>query len=350
MKLKHLIGFRYKYRILLFIQQFKPLKFFKYRKLLNKKKYAYVFLAADYGNLGDLAITFAQIKFIKEFSDYEVVEIPISESLEGLYFVRKHIKGEDIVTIIGGGNLGDLYDQIEYIRQLVVKFFPKNKIISFPQTFDFSNTKNGHKALESAKKAYNSHNDIHFVAREEISYKLIKTHFFKAKSYLTPDIVLSLERKKANLRRNGVVFCLRQDKEKKLTDKQTSFIKSIVTKKFKFISFYDTHIRKNKLSSENRNFELNSIWKAFSSAELVITDRLHGMIFCFITSTPCLVFQNNNHKIKGTYQWIKDDLNITMIENFTEACIRDFFEKKDFTDINSFSLTHEFQPLRNLIV
>ncbi|MBQ8624853.1 MAG: hypothetical protein IJ419_01610, partial [Agathobacter sp.] len=30
------------------------------------------------------------------------------------------------------------------------------------------------------------------------------------------------------------------------------------------------------------------------------------MVFSFITRTPCIVFSNNNHKVKGTYQWIQD--------------------------------------------
>ena len=43
----------------------------------------------------------------------------------------------------------------------------------------------------------------------------------------------------------------------------------------------------------------------FAEAELVITDRLHGMIFSAITETPCIVLGNHNHKIEGSYQWIK---------------------------------------------
>ena len=43
----------------------------------------------------------------------------------------------------------------------------------------------------------------------------------------------------------------------------------------------------------------------FCSAKVVITDRLHGMIFAAITETPCIVFNNYNHKVEGTYQWIQ---------------------------------------------
>lgn len=44
----------------------------------------------------------------------------------------------------------------------------------------------------------------------------------------------------------------------------------------------------------------------FASAKLVITDRLHGMIFAALTQTPCIVLGNYNHKVKGTYEWLQE--------------------------------------------
>src|SRR5690606_16062705 len=134
-------SFRLKFLTRLALQRFKPIKFFKKCEDILKndnRRRAFIFLAADYGNLGDVAITFAQEKFLREAADMQVVEIPISKSMEGLWYVKRNIKKEDIITIVGGGNMGDLYDQIEFIRQLVIKFFPNNKIVSFPQTIDFS--------------------------------------------------------------------------------------------------------------------------------------------------------------------------------------------------------------------
>src|SRR5690606_38406975 len=140
------LSFRKKYTFFLFLQKFKSYQYFKNTQLDTSKNQAYIFLAADYGNLGDVAITYAQTKFLKEHSDYQVIEIPISESLEGLWSVKKNIKKGDIVTTVGGGNMGDLYDQIEFIRQLTFQWFPNNRIISFPQTFDFTDSKEGRKA------------------------------------------------------------------------------------------------------------------------------------------------------------------------------------------------------------
>lgn len=343
MSLKKLIPYRTKYRILLFLQQFKGLKYFKNTTLDPNKKYAFVFLAADYGNLGDVAITYAQTKFIQDHSDYVVMEIPISKSLEGLQFIKRHIKSDDIVTTVGGGNLGDLYDQIEFIRQLVVEFFPHNKIISFPQTFDFQNAQ----PLEVAKKVYGKHKNLYFIAREAVSYQLMQQHFKKNHVLLTPDIVLSLNEQKDE-KRKGALVCMRNDKEKKLTLGQMSTIVASLEKRFGTLTVYDTHLNRDRLSPEERVAELNKIWKAFSTSELVITDRLHGMIFCYITKTPCVVFPNNNHKVKGTYEWIKEESALHFLEDYNEETLEKIFNGSNGS-VKATSVTEKFQPLVDLL-
>ena len=77
-------------------------------------------------------------------------------------------------------------------------------------------------------------------------------------------------------------------------------------RKYYVVEFYDTHIKKTKLSVNERKVELNKIWKQFESSEWIITDRLHGMIFAFITRTPAIVIPNNNHKIGSCYEWIRN--------------------------------------------
>lgn len=351
MSIKNILSFRSKYSIRLFLQRFKKYSYFKNQTLDSDKSYVFIFLAADYGNLGDVAITYAQTKFLKNHlpNSFHVVEIPISQSLEGLQFVKNNIKPGDIVTSVGGGNLGDMYDQIEFIRQLSVKFFPRNKFISFPQTFDFAETASGNKALNIAKKVYDKHPDLHFIAREKTSFELMKKHFTNANILLTPDIVISLDKQKPEKTRKGVVMTMRQDKEKNLSDTQAAFINKEVKKRFDSVTYYDTHINRDQLSLEEREKELNRIWDAFKAAELVVTDRLHGMIFCYITNTPCLVFQNNNHKVRETYEWIKGNSNINLIEEFSKEKIKKFLTKENFYTGSMVDTEENYKPLINLL-
>lgn len=351
MSIKKILSFRQKFNFKLFMQQFKSPSYFKNTNISPKKNYAYIFLAADYGNLGDVAITYAQTKFLEDNlgDEFVVLEIPISQSIEGLLFVKKHIKPRDIITTVGGGNLGDMYDQIEYIRQLVVRSFINNKIISFPQTFDFVDAGDVTKALSVAKKVYNGHPNLYMVARERTSYELMKKHFNKATVLITPDIVISLDKQQPQKKRKGALLCMRQDKEINLTYDQKTFIESEVEGHFGTVSNYDTHINTNNLSVKEREIELNKIWNAFKSAELVVTDRLHGMIFCYITNTPCLVFQNNNHKVRETFEWIKKNSNINLITEFSEEEIRLFFNRENFNTGSLQSLENEYKPLINIL-
>src|SRR5690606_36394559 len=244
-------------------------------------------------------------------------------------YVKRNIKKEDIITIVGGGNMGDLYDQIEFIRQLVIKFFPNNKIVSFPQTIDFSDTKEGLRLLRVAQNVYNKHKELHIVAREQVSFQKMKEVFPKSNVYLCPDIVLSLNLANgSSANRSGVVFCMRADAEKAMSQTEENLLRTIVSERFESAMDYDTHIGRSGLSRQERELELEKIWKCFREAELVVTDRLHGMIFCYITNTPCIVFQNNNHKIRETYEWIAGKSNITLFTDVSAARIREYVDGK----------------------
>lgn len=348
MILKQHVSFRTKYKTLLFLQQFRILNYFKFHIVDATRNQAYIFLAADYANLGDVAITYAQTRFIKNNSKYQVIEIPISQSLEGLWFVKRNCKKGDLITLVGGGNMGELYDQIEFIRQLVIKTFPNNRIISFPQTIDFGNSVEGKKALMHAKAVYNLHSDLHLVAREQTSYDLMSQYFPKAKVYLTPDIVLSLEEREPAMKREGALVCLRDDEEKALSAEQGQWLTGKVSQKFTNVRFYDTHISGSELSVTDRREQLYRIWNAFRKAELVITDRLHGMIFSQITGTPALVFQNKNHKIRDTFDWIKANKMMTLIPQFNEDEISRFFDDFKYKRTKILQLTDKYQPLIEL--
>jgi len=72
------------------------------------------------------------------------------------------------------------------------------------------------------------------------------------------------------------------------------------------------------INVNQRETELNKKWDQFKKVQVVITDRLHGMVFCAITSTPCIVIANYNHKVKDTYAWLKDLNYIKFVNNIDE--------------------------------
>lgn len=344
MRIKQIIPFELKYKLRFYQAKFSSHNFFSQVELEKNKQKAFFFLAADYGNLGDVAITYAQTKFV-ELNGYQVVEVPISQTAQGVWWVKNFIQPQDIIMLVGGGNIGDLYEQIEYLRQLVIQQFPDNKIISFPQTFDFSNTAKGKKRLNAAKKVYNKHNQLTITAREETSFELMKANFPRNNVILTPDIVLSLNNIVDVAQRQGVVICLRDDLEKSIDDITTQQVLECLKDVFGQSMIYrDTHIAANNLTVAARVSALNDIWQTFAQAQLVVTDRLHGMIFAYITNTPCIVFQNNNHKIKGTYEWISSQSGIQLIEDFDLEIFKATFQNLMIKQNNTLDLKY-YQPL-----
>lgn len=331
MSLKNLIPFSTKVQARLALKNLKGIdpKFAHLQTLQGPK--VYVFLAADYGNLGDVAISYAQEKFLSlHLPEFNVVDVPISKTIEGIHAIKKTIGSEDIITTVGGGNFGDRYEQIEYYRQLVIQSFPKNKIVSFPQTIEFSENESGKKALEKVKKIYQRHPNLVLGAREKRSFSEMKQDFPKNTVTLSPDVVMSLDERNPEIPRSGVVLCLRDDGEKKLSKSEETQILETIENTFPNPKRYDTHIGRGNLTMEERIGELEKIWSCFRSAELVVTDRLHGMIFCYITGTPCLVFQNSNHKILSSHAWIAFSPRIRIL-----------------TEVNSISVEKAIAELRN---
>ncbi|MCA0756490.1 polysaccharide pyruvyl transferase family protein [Paenibacillus sp. N4] len=324
-------------------------KFFNVDK---EKKKIIVSLAADYGNLGDVAITYAQTMFLKNnFPEYEVIDFPISRTFKDMKALKKICTPNDIITIVGGGNTGDMYDDIEYCRQFIINQFPQNRIISFPQTIDFSETANGKKALQRAISVYSKHKNLVLTAREEKSFKKYQESFTTNKVLFVPDIVLSLDEQESKYQRDGITMCLRSDREKRVDKSQQNLLETELKKSYK-VNYYDTHINKDQLSIQERELELKQIWTVFKKSKIVITDRLHGMIFCAITKTPCIALDNSNHKISGVYNaWLKGSKYIKMVEHFNVEELQKEIEHLwniDSNGIAGVNLNDKFKSLINV--
>ena len=171
-----------------------------------------------HGNIGDNAIAVAEEELIKKiFPQYKLYKMQEKYLDICVNRAKNFINDDDIILLHGGGNIGDTYERPEKGRREVIKTFPNNKIIIFPQTAYFSDTEKGKKELEISKEIYNAHKNLIIMAREEKSYQFMKKHFYNNKIYLTPDIVMTLN-KSLNKDREGVLLLFRTDKEKTLED------------------------------------------------------------------------------------------------------------------------------------
>lgn len=322
-KIKHIRSFMY----------YKKFKVWKY-----KKKIVYL-LTPNHGNMGDQAIAYATEKYLKEnFSEYDILEFHKDEIYKYAETIKKILNKDDLIVLHGGGNLGNLYMVEEEARRSVIEKFPENKIISMTQTISFTKDSNGQKELNRTKQIYNNHKDLTIIARENLSFKIMKEELINCKIIINPDIVFYLSDifNDDIANRNTIMTCLRSDKESILGNRKQFFLDKLKTK-YSGVFEYDTVINK-QLDKLSRNKELKDMFDKFANSKVVITDRLHGMVFCVITKTPCIVTKSLDHKVIGTYEWVKDLNYIKLVDNLNfdeiEILINELINLKEKSRVN----------------
>lgn len=294
-------------------------KFWRDSGKLHTKK-IYLLGTPTYGNLGDQAIALAEYKYLKDIGyQGEIVEIP-SLYIARHTFLFKMIIGKSDILITGGGFMGTLWPQEENMIRSVVKTFKKNKITILPQTVYYEDTQWGAEEKKKAKQIYGEHKRLYWFLRETTSYDVAKEMLPNANVFLCPDMALLLEAVKGTEKdRNGILMCLRADKEKKLQTQDTDRMKEMITKYYPNEAFRstDTVLDKNVWFNE-RKHEVYKKIEEFANAKLIVTDRLHGMVFAALAGTPCIVCGSVNYKVKGIYEWIRNNEFIRYVDDMTE--------------------------------
>ena len=305
------------------------------------KRNIYLIGIPDHANLGDHAIAEAEIELIdvKALGYDALYEITIPEYDLHEAVLKKYVNKEDIILLHGGGYMGVEWYHIELMLKAVVGNHPGNRIVMLPQTVHYEDSLIGNHELRIARKIYNRHKDFHLFAREQGSYDKMMEYFPSCNVYLVPDMVLHMDGKRFERDRDGVLLCLRADPEKSLSDADVDRIYNAAKKESASVEFTDT-VLDREVDPSNRKDAVDAKLRQFSGAKLVITDRLHGMVFCAITGTPCIAFSNYNHKVSGVYEWVKDLDYITYMDG-TEG-----IEDKIYEMMNT-EFTAEYRPLRS---
>lgn len=313
------------------ISSWKSFKSRNKHSLDPQNKYAFIFFAADYNNLGDLAITIAQQKFLKDTlgEEYNLIKINLSDTYDWIHAVKRLPKERVIITLIGGGNSGSAYGFIEIPRRYILKCFKNYRIISFPQTLIFDETEEARAVQNAFTRVANKCRNLTLTARERASEEMYRS-ISNAKVLLTPDIVFSYEKsvcKGAERDFGKAALILRNDKEKAVSAAFQEKAINLIHRRFERVVSKDTCdiVYKN----DNAQELLDGYISELQTVGLVLTDRLHGMILSYITKTPCIVFTNNNWKITSTYEtWLKDQ-SIVQIFNTETQSLSDFEKLMD---------------------
>lgn len=303
----------------------------------KNKRHFFIIGLPDSGNLGDQAIALSQIQFIKQkYKDCQLFVVYLNKFVDHWRWMKRYCGSDDVIFFQGGGNIGDEYARAEFARQICIHDFPDNRIFVFPQTYYFTSTFRGKTIKNKSAKIYALHDKLTLCARENKSYEQMKKIFFNNEIVLTPDIVFTyrLEKLDTSDKENKIVFCLRNDFEKKVTADIIQNMVVICKKEGYEVEFTDTVVDGKDYYDLNEMKRLvNKKIQELGSAKIVVTDRLHGMILSVLTNTNCIVLSNYNHKVKGVYDWIKKYEGVEFLEDANE------FEK---TLISLGKITYKF--------
>nr|WP_253956503.1 polysaccharide pyruvyl transferase family protein [Pediococcus pentosaceus] len=305
------------------------------------------------GNIGDQAIVYATYLFLNELKpNYSILEVPYTDLNASLNTLRRNLAADTLVILNGGGNLGDIYPSEEFNRWTTFRMLKQNKKILFPQSVSFKTNKEGLKMLKKSINSYEKSHKLNVFLRERKSFNFFKENYKNVDVNLVPDIVFSLENKiqvNDTEKSLGVLTLLRDDIEK--SDYDLSNLFKAVTQKNKKLTKSDTYIPNIKINEKSREKLVLSKIEEISRYELVITDRLHGMILSYLAHTPVIVLENNNWKIKSTYQtWLKDASFVKLINsNPTYLEAKKILEILENVDTSYINVSDNFEVLKTMI-
>lgn len=271
----------------------------------------FLIFTPEHANLGDHAIAYAEKKMLvsMQIDYYEITGLQLYKLNK--YRFLKVLNGTTLV-INGGGNLGTLWPEIEEMNRCIISRCKKSTICIMPNSIYYESDEKGICELQKSMDIYNSHQQLYIYAREQISYEIMTKIYKNVK--IVPDMVLNLNESRDQYPRRGCLFCMRNDIEGTVTKQQFNILYKTARELFDIVDNTNTVLNYD-VSVKDRENELMKFFDQLKKAELVVTDRLHGMIFCAITGTKCIVLSGKSPKILGCYEWIKDLGYIILIDD-----------------------------------
>lgn len=264
----------------------------------------------DHSNIGDQMITLAEYDFFNEIFNSEqkkhFYEFTFEEWKIFSKKIIKNINENDLIFIHGGGFLGSFYGEIQKEMIFLLRNMKNNKIIIMPQTIYFENTKIGKVELAKFKEAMKECSRLTVFTRDKRSHDLAlhKLEVGKDHCFMVPDIVTYCEKRSNIKREKRIMIIMRNDCEKVCNEDKLKFLSNM--KELEDYEIIKTDMyHSSSVNARQREKVVQKKLDEFSKASLIITDRLHGMLFSAITGTPCIAFDNKSKKVSGQYEWIK---------------------------------------------
>lgn len=285
-------------------------------RLLENRRFHYIDIPI-HDNIGDLLIMKGTLRF---FAKHKLVPASVSSVVS---FNADWVKPGDVLVFHGGGNFGDLYANINDLREALIARFPQNRVVIMPQTIFFSTEEK----QQRAAAVFRRHPDLHLFVRDRVSLAIARE--FTGHAYLAPDMAHHLypiaARSEAGA---GTLRIARVDQEKPAAaaaagalayDKRTDWI-DLIGGESRLIDlvwkleYQFQHRKWDRLRRKlgpmvwvpiSNRFSAKAI-SLFSRYDHIVTDRLHGHILACLMDKKNTVIDNSYGK-NSTYinEWTR---------------------------------------------
>ncbi|WP_421851087.1 polysaccharide pyruvyl transferase family protein [Oricola sp.] len=263
----------------------------------------------NYLNPGDCAIWLGTRKLLEELCGGPPAYVSSLRNFSKRECLRRVPSGT--IYFKGGGNLGAIYSKHDRMRRRILESLHGRKIVILPQSM--ADVPDGTKQAATGTLDYlRRHPDMLVFARDEVSKSAIEDRIGREVP-LCPDLchLLSFEQAAGG---SGTTFLLRRDPEvKRHTSEPEEQLPAswdwgdipslkIWNRLGRLPSSIPNGFGRLKVQDAVAAAKVEHAIKRLAKHELVVTDRLHGVLLSSAIGLPVISLDNSTGKIAGYYK------------------------------------------------
>jgi pyruvyl transferase EpsO len=286
----------------------------------------------DHSNVGDSAIWLGALGWLSDAG------IRVGYRCDPETYNRKQLERsvpDGPIFINGGGNLGDVWQRHQRLREAVVTDFRDRPIVQLPQTVHFERAE----TLAAARQLFDVHPNLTLLVRDRLSLEFVRTEF-RAQSALCPDMAFylgALDRERPP--DVDILWLHREDREASGTigpvpsdvlvcdwlDDRIPALRRVrrVLRPLAMREPRPLYVLAGALAASydvQARQRLRDGCRLLSRGQVVITDRLHAHILCLLLGIRHVLLDNSYGKVRRVHEaWTADAPQVRWVASPSEA-------------------------------
>jgi pyruvyl transferase EpsO len=281
------------------------------RPLLGRARSVALIGYPNHANVGDSAIWLGTLAYLR-LDGFTITYTCDVDSYSKATLARRLDGGA--ILISGGGDLGDVWEAPQALRERVISDFPNTPIIQLPQSIYFQDLR----ALSRARQIFDAHKGLTLLLRDRQSVSYANREF-STPCHLCPDMAFCLgPNEHPGVATRGILWLSQPSQETmhsvpvatdiERVDWATESVSAVgltvrldraLMRRTRVLHAFD---RTRSLAWERlarQRFDRGC--GLLASARSVVTDRLHGHILSVLLGIPHLLLDSRTGKVRGFY-------------------------------------------------